>query len=350
MPALCCPECFGDHHLRNDRFPAFSGKVGTCSFCKSNGVRVVDPKNLSDVFQVLASSYQPDSTGKPLFDWLVNDWLLFPDPPLSSSKASQLLAAILDEKSVGEKLVSPVEQKYEGPLASWDDLKRELMYSNRYFFNKSLLDVDRLTELLSHLVSNDLPNEWYRARMTIDVQPYPLDKMGAPPNRLVSHGRANPPGIPYLYLGSTPNTAISEIRPHTGEHACVAKFELGKKIAAVDLRQPRKKVSPFILADTHAVSQLRADIPFLERLGEELTRPVIPSGAAIDYVPSQFLCEFIKNAGYAGVAYPSSVSSGFNLALFQPELAIPISTEMYAVTEVAVSASGFTPPPSSAPQ
>ena len=51
----------------------------------------------------------------------------------------------------------------------------------------------------------------------------------------------------YLYLGSTPITAISEIR-------------------------------------------LRADLPFLERLGDELTRPVLPQSAALDYTPSQYLC------------------------------------------------------------
>jgi hypothetical protein len=52
---------------------------------------------------------------------------------------------------------------------------------------------------------------------------------------------------------------------------------------------PRKGVSPFIVQDPGAIGQLRADLPLLERLGEELTRPVLPSGAAIDYIPSQYL-------------------------------------------------------------
>ncbi|WP_211222764.1 RES family NAD+ phosphorylase [Paludibacterium yongneupense] len=47
--------------------------------------------------------------------------------------------------------------------------------------------------------------------MTEDA-PYPIDKMGAPPKQLATHGRANPTGIPYLYLGSHPATAIAEIR------------------------------------------------------------------------------------------------------------------------------------------
>ncbi|WP_247485010.1 RES domain-containing protein [Bradyrhizobium sp. 193] len=37
--------------------------------------------------------------------------------------------------------------------------------------------------------------------------------MGAPQRRLAADGRANPPGIPYLYLGSLPETAVAEGAP-----------------------------------------------------------------------------------------------------------------------------------------
>ncbi|HHM4207642.1 TPA: RES family NAD+ phosphorylase, partial [Klebsiella pneumoniae] len=151
-----------------------------------------------------------------------------------------------------------------------------------------------------------------------------------------SHGRANPTGIPYLYLGSMPDTAISEIRPHTGEIATVAEFEIPEELIIVDLREPRKHVSPFVLSDAQEIGKMRADIPFLEKLGEELTRPVLPRSAAIDYIPSQYLCEFIKKIGFHGVIYRSSVSEGINLALFDPTLATPISISQYDVSRVSV--------------
>jgi hypothetical protein len=75
----------------------------------------------------------------------------------------------------------------------------------------------------------------------------------------------------------------------------------------------------------------------LERLGEELTRPVLPSGAAIDYIPSQYLCEFIKKSGFDGVVYRSSVSDGINLALFNPEKATGGTVSLYNVTKVSVA-------------
>jgi hypothetical protein len=137
-------------------------------------------------------------------------------------------------------------------------------------------------------------------------------------------------------LGSTPETAAAEVRPHTGEIACVADFTIGGAIKAVDLRNPRQLVSPFLLADEDEIGLLRVDIAFLEQLGEELTRPVSPQGAAIDYVPSQYLCEFIKKCGYDGVIYRSSVSDGINLALFDPGKAVGGTVELYNITRVSV--------------
>jgi hypothetical protein len=81
---------------------------------------------------------------------------------------------------------------------------------------------------------------------------------------------------------------------------------------------------------------MRNDLPFLERLGDELTRPVVPLSAAIDYTPSQYLCEFIKKCGYHGVVYRSSISNGINLALFDPALAICGAVTQYLVTRVSV--------------
>lgn len=64
---------------------------------------------------------------------------------------------------------------------------------------------------------------------------------------------------------------------------------------------------------------MRGDIDYLERLGQELTTPVLPNAAALDYIPSQFLCELIKRVCYDGVLYSSSVSKGMDLALFVPD-------------------------------
>ena len=186
---------------------------------------------------------------------------------------------------------------------------------------------------------------WYRARIQTGDAAFTVDQMGAPPNRIASHGRANPAGIPYLYLGSTQGTAISELRPHTGEMVCVADFTTPPNLKLVDLRSPRKMVSPFLLEDAADIGRMRSDLPFLERLGDELTRPVVPQSAAIDYTPSQYLCEFIKKRGYEGVIYRSSVSDGMNLALLiqrslNPAMSLNIVSRASPSTSPSMGRSG----------
>ena len=333
MPARCCAECFDDRGLRKNIIPSLNPARGHCSFCSSLNVDLVEPGALSEVFEMFIGVYEPDPNGKSLVEWMKEDWQLF--SRLDVARAKELLAEILDDGDIVRKAFVPSPTFKSEGLARWATLRDELMYKNRYFLDEAL-DKDRLEELLAHLPADDLPERWYRARIASAEVLYRLDEMGAPPKHLATHGRANPTGIPYLYLGSLPDTAVAEIRPHTGDVACVAKFMVPQPLTAVDLRNPRKLVSPFILADASAIGQMRADIPFLERLGAELTRPVLPRSAAIDYLPSQYLCEFIKKSGYGGVVYRSSVSDGINLALFDPTSAVGTDVAQYNVNRVSV--------------
>lgn len=217
------------------------------------------------------------------------------------------------------------------------------MHSNRWFLEEPM-DMDRLAVLLDQLITTPTALEfsnWYRARLMTGDDAFPLTDMGAPPRHKAGHGRANPAGIPYLYLGSTQATAVAELRPHTGERACVAQFDLSDadNLKLADLRDPRSLISPLSDGDETLIIELRADLPLLERLGEELTRPVQPSGVAYEYVPTQYLCEYIKKKGFDGVLYKSSVSSddGVNIALFHPTVATAIKLDVVSVTQVTVS-------------
>lgn len=334
----CCPECFGDRHLRRNIIPSRSSQTGRCSYCNSEGVPILAPAQLVENFELLISAYELDASGKLLVQWFREDWGMFEHPSMDDSRAKDLLAEILNDGEIVRQTFLPVNYLEADQLGDWESLREELMYHNRFF---PVLDVDleHLKETLVWLTldSDEIPNSWYRARIQTGDTPFDPSEMGTPPKRMASYGRANPAGIPYLYLGSTPHTAISEIRPHTGERVCVAEFRTRRYLDLVDLRNPKKIVSPFELEDATAIGQMRNDLPFLHRLGDELTRPVVPQAAAIDYTPSQYLCEFIKKCGYNGVVYRSSVSDGINLALFDPALAEPGIVNQYGVGCVSVS-------------
>lgn len=337
----CCANCIEDDHLRRNVIPELSNETGKCSYCGSNDQALVEPIKLREYFEFIISPYTKDDGGKILVEWLKNDWALFQHERMDIAHAKDLLADILDDGEIVRHSFT-ASASISNALVNWDALRSELMHANR-FFPQTDLNLDRLEQLLSHLLLNedDIPKLWYRTRVQQTEIQYTATDMGAPPKHLASHGRANPAGIPYLYIASDMSTAISEVRPHTGDQVTVACIAVPAGLKIVDLRHPRRTVSPFILPDENELALLRCDIEFLEKLGQELTRPVLQKSAAYDYIPSQYLCEYSKNCGFDGVMYKSSVGEGVNVALFYPDKATIQNVSSHRVSRVSVDFSNL---------
>lgn len=333
----CCARCIGDRHLEKEMVPNLSTEMGKCSYCGSEDQPLVEPLVLRDAFELVIGIYKEDDSGAPLGHWLRSDWAMFEHPAMDAAHVKELLGDILDDGEAARRPYLPSDEYQSDALDQWKAFRLELMHTNR-FFPESGIDLDRLGELLPHLLLGlgEIPKIWFRARIQKDGKAYSEKEMGAPPKRLVGHGRANPAGIPYLYVASGITTAVAEVRPHTGDKVSVAEFAVPADPKIIDLAAPRRTVSPFVLEDESKVGLLRADIGFLEQLGEELARPILPNAAAVDYTPSQYLCEFVKTCGFHGVRYKSSAGSDTNLALFKPSLAKIGSIEVHDVTRVSV--------------
>jgi hypothetical protein len=332
----CCPNCFGDRLLA-EVFQSISPRHGACSYCHAASAPLLPPHALRDFIELVLGAYveEKGAAGRPIVSWLRDDWRLFPN--LDDAHAKDLLADVINDGEYVRGLYIPVESDQADALSEWNGFRDELMFRNRYF-PQNRIDSERITSLFSHLVRPlEAGARWYRARMESDGATFDAAHMLAPPKGKAGHGRANPAGIPYLYLASSPDTAVAELRPHTGETASVAEVKFdADKLNIIDLATPRETVSPFILADVAAIAALRTDVRFLERLGEELTRPIKPTAATLEYVPTQYLCELIKHQGYHGVMYKSSVGPGRNLALFEPEIAAVVAVRQVQVTKVSV--------------
>lgn len=318
MAKSCCPNCIGDRHIRRTFTSDPSATLGTCGYCSSSHQPLVNPAQLRDYFELLIGCYTLNDEGKTLVEWFKDDWELFSHEKMDHANSTLLLSEILNDGNITRESFIPAGDSSE-TLKQWALFREELLHENRFFPN-SVIDSDRLEHLLGFLIidQDECPKTWYRARIQKDDSPYTSDKMGAPPRKLASHGRANPAGIPYLYLATDASTAISEIRPHTGQIANVVEVTIPDNLKIVDLRNPKHTVSPFIIEDEAQIILLRSDLRYLQHLGNELTRPVLPDTAAIDYIPTQYLCEFVKKCGYDGVMYRSSVGNGENIALFKP--------------------------------
>lgn len=198
-------------------------------------------------------------------------------------------------------------------------------------------DPEKSFELLAHLIRENSPDmspgvnildlksqRWWRR---VRFKGYDAKASTAPPPERIGNGRANPDHIRYLYVCEDNITPVYEARPVIGANVSVAKLSLQKEIRVFDL----------------AVSVHGKDSPSGERfpslfstIGKMFSKPY--NGNFTSYLPTQYLAEEIKRLGFDGLRFSSSLhQGGNNIVLFDPEICIPISSELVTVTGITVS-------------
>ena len=154
-------------------------------------------------------------------------------------------------------------------------------------------------------------------------------------------GRANPAGIPVLYLATTEQTAISEIRPWIGSEVSVAQFRLSRNLKALDLSVGHRKLWMVRIKSAPNLSVKEIDPDVKEKdvwndVDQAFSRPISDSDDRADYVPTQILAEFFCDHGFNALMYRSQFGEGFNIALFDINDAEYISAAPYQVTDLEV--------------
>lgn len=206
-----------------------------------------------------------------------------------------------------------------------------LKYNRRFLINKLFLQNDSILQdphkLFNKIKINLTPNEnykFYRARIGYSgvdkhdkKQPFPPSEMGRPPiEKCTTPYRANPIGISYLYLASNIETALKEVRAKEGDYVTIAeikivgrKYENDTKLEIIDLTK----------ANSLTEEEIGSDTGILKAFANHMSLPIEKDTAPIDYVPTQFLSELIKDLNYDGIKYKSSLSdkNGVNYVLFQ---------------------------------
>ena len=158
--------------------------------------------------------------------------------------------------------------------------------------------------------------------------------MGKPPKEITLSGRANPYGIPYLYLASDRNTAISEVRPAKGQSVTVGYFKVLEDLNIINFR----KVSPFELIFNSAYERIE-NISILNNIitliNNRLSLPIDPKIADLEYIPTQYICEKIKSLNFDGVAFQSAMGTGINYAIFDDNKLNCYTTRKHNIKDLA---------------
>lgn len=325
----CCSECFTSNYLKNI-INSFSN-TGNCDFCFSQNVTVCSPRELVLFFQNFFDLYIPVTKGGESIEIQIESDFsgkIFSDKIHSNRK--QLLheivaddfdqyRAIFSRKVILKHRNNQSNTNKVKPLQiSWDKFAEEIKSTNRFHIQNAL-DLTTLRVLLERYVKH-IPKgkKYYRARISDDINGYQKSEMYNPPVSKSKAGRANPLGISYLYLANDIKTALYEVRASLYDYVSVGSFRLKEDIKIINLRGDT--YDPIYLAESGELEDFLIHLPFTTKLEQELSKPRRRSDKELDYLPTQYLSEFIKSIGFDGVEYQSSLyPNGYNLAIFNPE-------------------------------
>lgn len=240
----------------------------------------------------------------------------------------------------------------------WDDFSRfreELRNNRRYFRTEWSSDY---LEAIKHTCKDRIitiakDTDLWRSRQGGSEMPispddttiveYSCNEMTAPPPNLSQASRIGVKGIPVLYLSSDKDTAMSEVRPCKGQRVSLAKVCLTKDLTIIDCHQNGFDGSVGDLDKLFPIGRLMRGESITDSEQEEIawawidfafSQPVSQLDDAIGYTPTQVIAELFKTEGYDGVKYKSSMASGYNIAIFNINLAEIVDTMLYHTNDI----------------
>ena len=156
------------------------------------------------------------------------------------------------------------------------------------------------------------------------------DSFIPPVNDSINDGRTNPAFIKYLYTAEDPYTALVEVRPYLKSKVSVAEVKVNSPIKIADF-----SYNAFV--NFEGFEQI-----LIYLIMQDFS---IPSNSnQKDYIPTQYVAEFIKTLGFDGIKFNSSLHGrGRNITIFNYETCTPIGSKLYEVEDICFEAKGLAP-------
>lgn len=232
------------------------------------------------------------------------------------------------------------------------DFIKEIQYVNRNPIDNSVLSILDKVETNPEIVIN--PGELlYRSRIIQDKNQigkelgfcgYGEKDSFIPPVEKTVDMRANYRYIPYLYCSNNAYISIIETKPRFSSEVSVATLSVNDKIRLLDftIQQTPKRMDG-------TKKNLFRD------LSELFSKPVVGSDDVLDYIPTQYIAEYVKKCdndgiGYDGIAFKSSLisaqtgisevneefSSRFNIVIFNYNKVKPVRSNIYKIKDAYI--------------
>ena len=235
---------------------------------------------------------------------------------------------------------------------SYHDFQRSVMWEHRYVRSReseeflkgvSATAAARKETLKKHSIfwRAQLGHEWRKEGeepKTFDVEcALPPERMKPCPDH-APEGRANPKGIPCLYLATKKETAVSEVRPWIGSYVSLGQFETVRRLTLIDCSHNHgDPLFHFFLGREKPLTTEEIEKTVWSNIDSAFAAPIARNDDIAAYAGTQIIAELIKSMGYDGVAYRSDFGKdGHNIALFDIDAARLINCQLYSVDTVSI--------------
>ena len=327
-----CANCFNDIEIK-ESVEGMPRENGICECCGAEG-DVVDISEVEDFFCELLSLFEKDDKGCPVSVIIEQDWNIFS----SIVSSDKILGDILNRNNFAYSINDNVSyiQDVKECLNVWDELKKEVRTEKRYFSNVGAFDWS------AYIKSNVKINKgtiYYRSRVIpADKKELKRKEMGCPPADKATAGRANPIGIPYLYLCDNIDTTFYEIRAVYLDKVSVGRFVIQRDLDLVNFNTSTNLFYAFNSENNDDLIEFIKHTFLFKKISADLSKPLRRYDTEIEYVPTQLICEYCKHTGADGIMFKSSLhQTGTNIVLFNKDDAKCTKVYTKEITNVTIT-------------
>ena len=292
-------------------------------------------QTVEDFLYALFSLYEPVPDGKLLGEALIEDWQIF--------KNEESLEYVLGQMGNPFLLNDKVKYiaEYQNYLQTWEEVKEEVKTNTRFFCHLgSIADVLGEYDIDNDSLQLFKNDKYYRARVHHKEEPaFSKRDMGCPKDpKLATPGRANPRGISYLYLCGDDQTPFYEVRPYYLDRVDIGEFLIQEdELKIVDFTEKVNLFKVFYDDSEDVFKQKVKRRVLFDAFSSDLSKPLRSFDSELEYIPTQYICEYFKDSGADGIMFQSSVrKSGKNLVLFYPQKAECVEVHPYEVNDIVI--------------
>ena len=310
--------------FKSEELRAWSFENALSGQCEVSGntSMLIDTTILSGYFTAFLSLFEEDPYGRELSEVIQKDWDMF----VNDDMAKRVVSVLLNECGIPLTDVSKVKYKKNviEPCDRWDNIKNVLKTERRFFAGELVKDPDLKWDMF--FASNYTIKRgtvYKRARINDDEENLYVSEsqLGMPPASKATAGRANTYGIPYLYLGDNDQTVMYESRALLKDILSIASFKITEDLDVVDFTFKPDLFAVFMESEDDFLSEVQRYV-FLNEIAKDLSKAVRRyDNKEIDYLPTQFVCEYIRLITAAkGLIFQSAqYPEGKNIVLFNDE-------------------------------